>query len=90
MYPDDPVANLNAANSAILKRDYRSALQYIEKAGNMPEAIYARGVLEVYMEDPEAAKPYLLEARKSGVTQAETVLDEISVNRYIYRMKDNK
>ena len=90
MYPDDPVANLNAANSAILKRDYRSALKYIEKAANMPEAIYARGVLEVYMEDFEAAKPYLLEAKKLGVDEAETVLTEISVNRNVYNMKNNK
>ena len=87
MYPDDSIANLNAANSAILKKDYRSALKYIEKAGDMPEAIYARGVLEVYMEDFEAAKPYLLEAKKLGITQAETVLNEISVNRYVYKMK---
>ena len=90
MYPDDPVANLNAANSSILKRDYRSALKYIEKAGDMPEAIYARGVLEVYMEDFEAAKPYLQEAMKLGIDQSETVLNEISVNRNIYTMKNNK
>ena len=72
---------------AILKKDYRSALKYIEKAADMPEAIYARGVLEVYMEDFEAAKPYLLEAKKLGIAQAETVLNEISVNRYVYKMK---
>lgn len=87
MYPDDPVANLNAANSAILKKDYQTALKYIEKAGSSPEAIYARGVLEVYMEDFEAAEPYLVEARKLGVDKAETVLKEISVNRYVYKMK---
>lgn len=90
MYPEDPVANLNAANSAILKRDYRSALKYIEKAGNMPEAIYARGVLEVYMDDIEASKPYLHEAKKLGITQAEIVLKEISVNRNVYKMNNNK
>jgi hypothetical protein len=88
MYPDDPVANLNAANSAILKKDYRSALRNLDKAGNTPEAIYTRGVLEVYMEDNEAAKPYLMEARKLGIAQAEEVLKEISVNRYVYKMKN--
>ena len=87
MYPDDPVANLNAANSAILKRDYRSAQRYLDKAGALPEAIYTRGVLEVYMEDNEAAKPYLLEARKLGISQADEVLKEIAVNRNIYKMK---
>lgn len=87
MYPDDPAANLNAANSAILRKDYRSALRYLEKAGDTPEAIYTRGVLEVYMEDNDAAKPYLMEARKLGIAQAEEVMKEISVNRNVYKMK---
>ena len=87
MYPDDPTANLNAANSAILKKDYRTALRYLEKAGDTPEAIYTRGVLEVYMEDNDSAKPYLEEARKLGIDQAEVVLKEISINRNVYRMK---
>ena len=90
MYPDDPVANLNAANSAILRKDYRSALKYIEKAGNIPEATSARGALEVYMEDIEASKPYFLEANKLGITQAATVLKELLVNRNIYKMSNYK
>lgn len=89
MYPDDPVANLNAANSAIMKKDYRNALRYLEKAGNIPEAVYTRGALEVYMEDFDAARPYLQEARKQGVSQAEEVLNEISINRNVYKMKNN-
>ena len=88
MYPDDPVANLNAANSAILRKDYRGALRFLDKAGDLPEAVYARGALEVYMEDCEAAKPYLMEAQKLGITQAKEVLREISKNRNIYRMSD--
>lgn len=89
MYPDDQVANLNAANSAILRKDYRNALRYIEKAGDLPEAIYARGALEVYMEDFEAAKPHLEAARKLGITQAGVVLREIAVNRNVYKMTSN-
>lgn len=88
MYPNDPVANLNAANSAILRKDYRGALRFLDKAGDLPEAVYARGALEVYMEDCEAAKPYLMEAQKLGITQAEEVLREISKNRNLYRMSD--
>lgn len=88
MYPNDPVANLNAANSAILRKDYRGALRFLDKAGDLPEAKYARGALEVYMEDFEAAKPYLMEAQKLGVAKAEEVLKEISKNRNVYRMSD--
>ena len=88
MYPNDPVANLNAANSAILRKDYRGALRFLDKAGNLPEAVYARGALEIYMENNEAAKPHLMEAQRLGITQAEEVLTEISKNRNLYRMSD--
>ena len=90
MYPADPVANLNAANSSILRKDYRRALRYLENAKGLPEAVYARGALEVYMEDNDAARPYLEEARKLGIPQAETVLKEISKNRMVYKMTNNK
>ena len=86
MYPDDPVANLNAANSAILRKDYRRALRYLEKAGELPEATYARGALEVYMDDYDAARPYLKQALKQGIRQAETALQEIAKNRFLYKM----
>lgn len=86
MYPSDPIANLNAANSAILRRDYRRALRYLDKAGEMPEAIYARGALEIYMEDNDAAKIYLEEARKLGISLADKALKEISRNRMIYKI----
>ena len=90
MYPNDPVANLNAANSAILRKDYRNALNYLEKAGEIPEAVYTRGALEAYQEHYKEAKPHLEEALKLGITQAEVVLKEISKNRYIYKNTDNK
>lgn len=92
LYPNDPVANLNAANSAILKGDFARALRHLDKAGDTPEALYARGVLEVYREDYESAKGYLNEAYNRGITQAKDVLREISINRNIYKMNsaDNK
>ena len=90
MYPNDPVANLNAANSAILRKDYRSALRYLDKASSLPESTYARGALEIYMDDFDAAKPHLVEARKLGVSQAEVALKEIAKNRNFYKMENNK
>ena len=89
MYPNDPVANLNAANSAILKGDYRSALRYLDKAGDMPEAIYTRGALEVYMENNAGAKPYFEEAQQLGIPQADVALEEIAKNRNIYKMTEH-
>lgn len=90
MYPNDAVANLNAANSAMLKGDYPSALRYLDKAGDMPEAIYARGVLEVYMENNAAAKPYFVEAQCQGIAQAEVTLVEVAKCRNIVTKNNNK
>ena len=45
MYPDDETANLNAANTALQRRDTVAAARYLDKAGGTPEAVYARGVL---------------------------------------------
>lgn len=42
MFPNDPVANLNAANIAMGKGDYASAKNYLAKAGNAPEAVHAK------------------------------------------------
>ena len=85
MYPNDPVANLNAANSAIQRNDYRSAARYLEKAGNLPEAVYTRGVLEVYLENADKAKAYFEEAHTLGVPQAKSAVVEVSKNRNIIR-----
>ena len=90
MYPNDPVANLNAANAAILKGDFKSAQRYLDKAGLMPEATYARGAMEVYMGNFDAAKPYLLEAQRLGIAQASVALSEIAKERNIVRMNNNK
>lgn len=46
VYPDDAVANLNAANAALLRKDAESAARYLQKAGNGPEAGKARKALE--------------------------------------------
>jgi tetratricopeptide (TPR) repeat protein len=78
VYPNDEVANLNAANAAMQKGDYAKALNYLSKAGNRPEAIYARGVLEVLREDFSAATIYLEEAKRMGVAQAEPIIEAIA------------
>ncbi len=89
MYPNDAVANLNAANSAILKGDYKGALRHLDKAGDMPEAVYTRGALEVYMDNSSEARPYFEEAQRLGIAQADEALSEIAKNRNIYRMTNN-
>lgn len=44
MYPNDEIANLNAASSAMQRNDLANAEKYLAKAGNSAEATYTRGV----------------------------------------------
>jgi tetratricopeptide (TPR) repeat protein len=77
MYPSDEIANLNAANAAMAKGDFERALRYLDKAGDRPEALYARGALEVLREDYAAAMPYLEQAKELGIEEAQTTIDGI-------------
>lgn len=45
LYPDDPTANLNAAVNALNRGDTDRAARYLDKAGDSPQAIHARGIL---------------------------------------------
>lgn len=46
LYPNDPTANLNAANAALERQDAAAAERYLQKAGHTPEAEQARRVLQ--------------------------------------------
>ena len=77
MYPHDEIANFNAANSAMDKADFERAKRYLDKAGNRPEVNYSRGCIETLKQDYVAAIPYLEEAVKGGVKEAEPVLEAL-------------
>lgn len=80
MYPSDPVANLNAANTAMRKGDLPAAARYLEKAGDSPQAIYARGAYAVLTEDYATARTLMEQAKAQGVTEAEDVLRQPELN----------
>lgn len=77
MYNTDPVANLNAANIALAKNDLDAATKYLAKAGNTPEAVHARGVLEMLKGNLDTAKPLLEQAASMGVQDANLNLKEL-------------
>ncbi len=77
MFPDDEVANLNAANAAMVRNNLDMTKRYLDRAGNSPEAVYARGVYAFLTEDYEAAKAYLTEAGGLGIAQSRNILDYI-------------
>lgn len=89
MYPDNPVANLNAANIALRRNELDRAEAYLAKAGNPTEAQYARGVLtakraiEQGSTDFTDAIDLLREAEKAGCTQAADAIAQLEeVQRY--------
>ncbi len=76
LYPDDEIANLNAANASLKARDYEKAEKYLEKAGQTGEAEYARGLYSYMTGDLSAAKEHFTAAENAGITQARTMLEK--------------
>ncbi len=76
MYPDNETANINAANAALQRGDYTTAEQYLSRAGNSPEAIYARGSLAFIQGDYDRAEQLMQDA--SSIPASRATLDEIA------------
>lgn len=74
LFPNSEVAALNAAFAAMKRDDYNGAARHLEKAGNSPQAIYARGLLAAYKEDYKEAQELISKAAGLGVTQASDAL----------------
>ena len=53
MYPDNPVANLNAAITAFNRHDIPAAERYLAKAGNQTQADEVRRAIEASKTDAE-------------------------------------
>lgn len=66
MYPQDVTANLNAAITALGKNDLPAAERYLEKAGESPTALIARGVLAVRRNDFAAAERFFTQANNDA------------------------
>lgn len=78
VYPDDETANLNAANTAMAEGDLPSAARYLAKAGNTPQAVYARGIYAVLTENYAEAQTLLQEAQRAGIAQASEALEYVT------------
>ena len=70
MYPDDPTANLNAACAALSVDNYDAARRYLERAGNSPQAVHARGVVAMQEGRLAEARDLFDQAAKAGVPEA--------------------
>ena len=73
-YADDPVANANAAIASIKAGRYEEAAALLSKAGSLPEAENARGVLATFQGDYEAALRHFNQAGTLPEAQKNKVL----------------
>lgn len=75
IYPDDETANLNAANTAMSEGNLQKASAYLDKAGNSPQAVYARGIYAVLTGNYAEAQRLLQDAQNAGVAKATEALE---------------
>lgn len=82
MFPNDDVANLNAANSAIERGDLVSAQKYLNRVKSTGgEAENCRGVLCLLKGDYDNAESHFRRAKHAGVEAASINLDELAKKR---------
>lgn len=77
LYPDDAVANLNAANVAMAQGNLKNARRYLAKAGDDRLAVYARGLAAALEADYETARTCLKQAEELGVAEATGALRQL-------------
>lgn len=88
MFPDDRIANINAAVAALSRRDYVSAARYLDRVDVVPgESVYdnAMGLLLVLRDrDAAKARPYFEKAVRAGLEAARqnlAALDAVTGNK---------
>ena len=85
MYPDNAAANINAANAAMASGDMKSAEKYLSRAGDSPEAVYARGMFKGLQGDYSAALELVKEAAAAGLEGTETMQTNLEeVRGYVF------
>lgn len=78
LFPQDPIANLNAAAAALSRNDIVSAERYLNKV-SAPSAEFnnTKGALLMVKGDLENAKTYLEKAASQGIAEAKNNLEEL-------------
>ena len=77
MYPDEPVASLNAANAAMQRGDLQTAARYLDRSGQEAEAVYARGMLAALQGDYGQALELVNRAASMGLAGAAEMAEHL-------------
>lgn len=78
VYPDEPMINLNIANLYLMEGDFDAAQSCLLKAGQNPEANFARGVMAAKRGDVREAEKYFKMAKEAGIPQADKYLEQLN------------
>lgn len=70
IWPNDPEANINAANISIRRGDLDAASHYADRGGERPEAIFTRAILAAHNGDRQRALNLLTQAAQAGYAPA--------------------
>lgn len=70
IYPNNPTANINAACARMDMGDMEGAKVYLDKAGDTPDALHAKGVMEIIQGDNQSAYTLLTKAVQGGAKGA--------------------
>lgn len=84
MFPDNEVANLNAASSAILRKDLVSAERYLKKVNpqtHPAEYNNSMGLVAILNNEYEKAEKYFKMASTNGLKVAEENLKELELKK---------
>lgn len=66
MFPNDETANINAACARMEVGDLKGARLYLDKTGDSPDALHAKGVLELLEGNSNKASELFNKAKSSG------------------------
>jgi len=82
LFPADPVANLNAAATALLRSDLTRAEQYLQKA-DKDSAVYLNnlGVLYYLQGNPDMAREAFVKGSRKGSQEATENLNKLETNK---------
>lgn len=77
LYPESEIANINAANTALRRKDFDSADRYLSKAGNSSDAVYLRGVAQAMRQNYTTALPFFKDAASKGFKPAADAIKQL-------------
>lgn len=78
MFPNDRIANLNAANASMSEGNLYRAEKYLEKAGNSADAYYARGIYYTLNKKYDEAEKMFITAAEKGQPEAADALRQLA------------